>query len=141
MNLPTVFNVQRFEAFNMIHLQHHLQISESFKFQALSIPRINNPELGFIGEVTPAPQYTELNNNIAYVIPTNPGIAPAFNPDASQFQINEAIRLHGLSANECQTFRNVLTALRNMMANSIEAKYIAALRHPMKYDNSNAELR
>ena len=56
---------------------------------------------------TPATQYTELNNNIAYLVPQNPGIAPTFNPDAAQFQINEAIRLHGLSANEYHTFRNV----------------------------------
>ncbi len=55
-------------------------------------------------------------------MPTNPDIAPAFNPDATQFQINEVIRLHGLSANEYHTFRNVLTALRNMTVNSIEEK-------------------
>ena len=59
--------------------------------QAFSIPSTNNPDLGFLGEVISTTQYTAPNNGIEYVVPQNPGIAPTYNPDATQFQINEAI--------------------------------------------------
>ncbi len=74
------------------------------------MPSTNNPDPGFLGEVIPTTQYTELNN-IGTLVPQNPGIASTYNPDATQFQINEAIRLHGLSTNEHHIFRNVRTAL------------------------------
>jgi len=64
----------------------------TLNFQALFIPSSNNPDLGFLGGIIPATQYAELNNDIAYVVPKNPGLTPAFNPDATKIQINEAIR-------------------------------------------------
>jgi len=112
------------------------KFQKALNSQALSIPSTSNPDLGFLGEVIHVTQYTELNNGIAYVVPQNPGIAPTFNPDATQFQINEAIRLHGLSANDYHILRNVRTALRNMIVNSIEEKYISALRHPITRFNT-----
>jgi len=42
-----------------------------------------DPDLGFLSEVIPVTQYTELNNGIAYIVPQNPGNAPTFNPDAT----------------------------------------------------------
>ena len=95
--------------------------------QALSFPSTNKPDLAFLREVIFSTQYTTLNNDIAYVVPQNPGIAPTYNPDETQFQINEAIRLHDLSTNEYHIFCNVRTALRNMIVNNIEEKYISAL--------------
>jgi len=105
------------------------KFQKSLNSQALSIPSTNNPDLGFLGEVIPTTQYTDLNNGIEYVVPQNPGIAPTYNPDATQFQINEAIRLHGLSANEYHIFRN-------MIVNSIEEKYISTLCHPITRFNT-----
>jgi len=107
------------------------KFQKSLNSQTLSIPSTNNPDLGFLGEVIPSTQYTYLNNDIEYVVPQNPGIAPTYNPDASQFQINEAIRLHVLFTNEYYIFGNVRTALRNMIVNSMEEKYISALCHPI----------
>ena len=112
------------------------KFQKALNSQALSIPSTNNPDLGFLGEVISTTQYAALNNDIAYVVPQNPGIAPTYNPDATQFQINEAIRLHGLSANEYHIFRNVRTALRNMIVNNIEEKYISALCHPITRYNT-----
>ena len=43
--------------------------------QAFSIPSTNNPDLGFLGEEISTTQYTALNNDIAYIVPQNPGIA------------------------------------------------------------------
>jgi len=108
--------------------------------QALFIPSTNNPGLGFLGEEISATQYTALNNNVAYVVPTNSGLAPPFNPDATQFQIKVAIRLHGLTVNEYQIFRNVSTTLRNMIVNSIDEKYISALCHPITRFNTRTTL-
>ena len=42
---------------------------KAFNSQALSILSTINPDLEFLGEVIPATQYTERNNNIAYVVP------------------------------------------------------------------------
>jgi len=112
------------------------KFQKALNSQALSIPSTNNPDLGFLGEVIPATQYTELNKNIAHVVPQNPGIAPTFTPDATQFQINEAIRLDGISTNEYHIFRNVRRTLRNMIINSIEEKYISALCHPITRFNT-----
>jgi len=103
------------------------KFQKALNSQTLSIPSTNNPDLGLLGEVIPTTQYTELNNDIQYVVPQNPGIAPTYNPDATQFQINEAIRLYGLSANEYHIFRNVRTALRNMIVNSIEKIHLRPL--------------
>ena len=116
------------------------KFQKALNSQALSIPSTNNPDLGFLGEVISTTQYAALNNEIAYVVPQNPGIAPTYNPDATQFQINEAIRLHGLSANEYHIFRNVRTALRNMIVNNIEEKYISALCHPITRYNTRTPL-
>jgi len=89
-----------------------------------------------LGEEISTTQYTALNNDIAYIVPQNPGIAPTYNPDATQFQINEAIRLHGLSVNEYLILCNVRTALRNMIMNNIEEKCITALCHPITRFNT-----
>jgi len=47
------------------------KFQKALNSQALSIPSTNYPDLGFLGEVIPVTQYTELNNGIAYVVPQN----------------------------------------------------------------------
>ncbi len=112
------------------------KFQKALNSQAHSILSTNNPDLGFLGEVISTTQYIALNNDIAYIVPQNPGIAPTYNPDAIQFQINEAIRIHGLSANECHIFRNVRAALHNMIMNNIWGKiYLCPLppHHPFQH--------
>jgi len=82
----------------------------------------------------------ELNNDIVYVVPTNPGLAPAFNPVATQCQIKQATRLRSLASNEYQIFRNVCIALHNMIVNSIEVKYISSIYHSITRFNTRTPL-
>ena len=79
-------------------------------------------------------EYAEVINNIPFVIPTNPGLQPG-NASTNKAQIKSS-RQFTFKQNEFMKYQATVTALRNLILNAIDDKYIRSLKHDItSYDS------
>ena len=83
--------------------------------------------LGHLALVVSPDEYAEVNNNVPFVEPTNPRLRAA-NAQNTKAQL-ESSRQFTFQQNEYMTYQATVTALRNLILNAIDDKYIYALKH------------
>ena len=83
--------------------------------------------LGHLALVVSPEEYNEVSNNVPFVEPLNPGLT-ASNATTNKAQI-ESSRQFTFKQNEFMKFHATVTALRNLILNAIDEKYIQPLKH------------
>ena len=83
--------------------------------------------LGHLALVVSPEEYNEVSNNIPFVTPVNPGLR-ATRAVTAKDQIDSS-RQFTFQQNEFMKYQATVTALRNLIINSIDDKYIRTLRH------------
>ena len=83
--------------------------------------------LGHLSLVVSLEEYAEVNNDFPFIEPANPGLRAA-NTQNTNDQL-ESSRQLTFQQNDYMKFQATVTALRNLILNAIDDKYIRALRH------------
>ena len=83
--------------------------------------------LGHLSLVVSPEEYKEVANDVPFVIPTNPGLyAEIASSNKAQIEVS---RQFTFDQNEFVKYQATTTALRNLILNAIDEKYIRSLRH------------
>ena len=102
------------------------KFEQALRENALSISSYQT-HLGHLALVVSPEEYKEVSNNIPFVTPVNPGLQ-ATKATTAKEQIDSS-RQFTFKQQEFMKHRATVTALRNLIINSIDDKYIRTLRH------------
>ena len=84
---------------------------------------------GHLALVVSREEFAEVNNNIAFIEPVNPGLRTA-NARNTKAQLESSLQFT-FQQNEYMKFQATVTALRTLILNAVDDKYISALKHEM----------
>ncbi len=112
-----------------------VKFKEAINSQALAIPMAGST-LGHLALVISDAEYTSVNNNVAFIEPTSPGLNPTHANTATAAQITETNRIFQVNTQTFEVYQNTRTHLSNLIINSVPDKYINALKHRItQYNN------
>ena len=117
-----------------------LKFQDRINANAMAIPSSANGTLGHLGLVIGATKYHSVSNNVAFVVPNDPGSNPTHANGATAAQISETNRQHDRDVNIYQVFVNTRTQLRNMIIKNVPDEYISPLKHEITQYNQVSPL-
>jgi hypothetical protein len=114
-----------------------VQLRDCVYANATQIPSsLGGGNQGYLGAVLPAAEYALIPNTVPFVTPVNPGNVLAIALAGTAMAIADQLRTHEEQTRQWNEFTAVMQALRKLIVDCVEDKYIVSLKH--KYSRYNA---
>jgi len=102
------------------------KFEQALRDNALAISSYQT-HLGHLALVVSPEEYNEVSGDVPFIVPTNPGLyAGTGSSNKAQIEIS---RQFTFDQNEFVKYQATITALRNLILNAIDEKYVRSLRH------------
>lgn len=107
-----------------------LLLHQELNTNAISVPSARGDgELGHFALVVPLATYLASSNNIPFVPPVHPGVAPIIPLNATAAIITETNRQYTYDLNEAATYNSVHNNLKKQLLEAVPSTYIIKLRN------------
>jgi hypothetical protein len=117
--------------------QKLVELRDCIYANASQIPTpLGGGKYGYLGAVIPPADYNALPHAVAFAVPLNPGNFQAVGLAGTSHEIADQLRAHMEQQRQHNEHDVVMQALRKMIIESVEEKYIKTLRN--KYTRYNA---
>ena len=102
------------------------KFEQALRDNALAISSYQT-HLGHLALVVSPDEYNEVSGDVPFIVPTNPGLyAGTGSSNKAQIEIS---RQFTFDQNKFVKYQATVTALRNLILNAIDEKYVRSLRH------------